>query len=93
MKRIMPRRSISKKAKAMGKPVIGSSSVCSVADRVIDRVNGLVYKSGDIDALALAMKFFLANPDKIREYGSRSRETAEKYQVGMGLSVLEGAFN
>jgi FkbM family methyltransferase len=56
----------------MGKPVIGTNSGGTV-ELIDDGVDGFLYSPGNVDELAEKIAFFLDSPQKIREFGERSR--------------------
>lgn len=57
-----------------GLPVIASDAVGAAPDLVRDRDNGFIYPVRDIDALARALETLLADPERRRRMGARSRE-------------------
>jgi glycosyltransferase involved in cell wall biosynthesis len=57
-----------------GRPVIVSDRVGAAPDLVEDGVNGFVYPSGDVDALAARLRQILASPPLRAEMGERSLE-------------------
>jgi glycosyltransferase involved in cell wall biosynthesis len=57
-----------------GRPVIVSDRVGAAADLVEDGVNGFVYPSGDVDALASRLRRILESPALLARMGERSLE-------------------
>jgi len=71
-----------------GKVVIGSHVCGSVQDRIVHGVNGFVFTSEDVDALATLMKAIASQPEGIREIGLEARRTAEKWPVERGVETI-----
>ena len=61
-------------AMCFGLPVIASDAVGAAPDLVRPDENGLVYPTGDVPALARALRRLLADPDERARMGARSRE-------------------
>jgi glycosyltransferase involved in cell wall biosynthesis len=57
-----------------GRPVIVSDRVGAAADLVEDGVNGFVYPSGDVDALASGLRQMLESPALLAKMGAGSLE-------------------
>ena len=60
-------------AMSFGLPII-STDVGGIPEVLLPHDNGLMIKAGDQHALYEAVRFFLDQPEKIREYGTRSYE-------------------
>ncbi len=60
-------------AAAVGKPLIGSTMAGSSWHVIQENINGLRFKSGNINELTKAMQFFVNNPDKINIMGAKSK--------------------
>jgi len=71
-----------------GKVVIGSDVCGSVQDRIVHGVNGFVFPSEDIDALAATMKEIVLQSERMREIGLEARRTAEKWPVERGVETI-----
>lgn len=64
-------------AMAMGRPVI-TTDVPGCRETIVDGANGLLIPPRDAEALAAAMEFFIANPERIVPMGLESRRLAEE---------------
>lgn len=62
---------------ALGKPVIGST-MGGIPELIDHEKTGLLFDTGDSDALAERIRFLLHHPKCIVEYGRNGREKAEK---------------
>lgn len=78
-------------AMARGKPVVGTVSSGSVADRVVDGRSGFVAWPGDVAALATALRRFMAEDGLAAEMGRRAREAARRHGVEEGVALVLGA--
>lgn len=67
-------------AMAAGKPIV-ASNVGGISDLVKDRQNGLLFRPGDIDGMAMAMKRLLNNQEMMIDMGKMGRIMAENYSV------------
>ncbi|OHB21084.1 MAG: hypothetical protein A2666_04840 [Parcubacteria group bacterium RIFCSPHIGHO2_01_FULL_47_10b] len=65
-------------AMCYGKPIITTDKVGSATD-LIDESNGFIYPSGDIEALANHLLFFLNNPGKASTMGTNSFKKISKW--------------
>jgi glycosyltransferase involved in cell wall biosynthesis len=65
-------------ALASGMPVI-STEATAAPDLIENEVEGLLIPSGDLDALCQAMKFFIDNPNKLKNLRSAARRCAERF--------------
>ena len=65
-------------AMSFGLPVI-STNVGGIPEVVVSHKNGLLIEPGDHTAIFEAIKFFIDNPEKIREYGLRSYEMVAQH--------------
>jgi glycosyltransferase involved in cell wall biosynthesis len=61
---------------ALGKAVIGTFEG-GIPEMVEDRVNGLLFPSGDASKLAQTIEHCLTNPDHLRDMGREARRKAE----------------
>ena len=75
-------------AMAIGKPIIGASSVGAVEDRVKHGINGRIFALKDVKDLARSMRFFIEQPQTITKFGQKARETAEEYPVEKGTDLI-----
>jgi FkbM family methyltransferase len=64
-------------AMMLGKPVIGTRTGGTVG-LIEDGVNGFLYPPGDVNQLVEKLIVLLDCPEKIREFGGRARESADK---------------
>lgn len=65
-------------AMAMGRPVITTDfSGCSGI--IEEKVNGLIVSSQNVVSLVNAMEWFCLNKDRLKEFGIKSRNAAEKF--------------
>jgi len=62
---------------AFGKPVIGSD-VGGIPELIDHENTGLLFNAGDSEMLADRIHFFLNSPKRIRRFGIRAREMAER---------------
>lgn len=74
---------------SFAKTVIGSDACGSVQERIIDRQNGVIFESGNIDQLAQKMGELVQNPDLLSKMGDNARRTAEKYPVSLGVQTIQ----
>lgn len=65
-------------AMASGLPVIVTQNV-GAREMISPGVNGLIVAPGDATALAEAMKWFMANRERLAQMSRASRESAERY--------------
>jgi glycosyltransferase involved in cell wall biosynthesis len=63
-------------AMAHGKPVV-ATRVGGIPDKIVDGENGLLVPPGDADALARAVVEALRDGERLKSWGSRSREVVE----------------
>ncbi len=80
-------------AMTWGKPVIGTDVSGSVADRVVDGVNGFIFSTGQVEMLAGHMQFFISNRPAIKTFGMESRKTACGFPVSWGIKRLNEVLN
>jgi glycosyltransferase involved in cell wall biosynthesis len=73
---------------ACGKPVI-ASAVGGLGDVVVHGETGLLVPPGDADALRLALRTLLANPELQRRMGAAGRERAKRYVVSAVVGRIE----
>lgn len=85
-------------AMCLARPVIVSSHVGCAEDLVEPGQNGLVFPSGDVPALTRCLKEALADRDRLRAWGQRSREIVARYSyeqttagLVQALASLDGA--
>jgi len=64
-------------ALSSGLPVIGSN-VGGIPELISDRLNGLLVKKGDVQALSNAAGFFLFNPEQLKKMSRAARATYEE---------------
>lgn len=72
------------------KAVIGSDACGSIEDRVRHGINGMSFRSEDVDDLAKMMIELSGDPGKLKEMGRRARETAETWHVAKGVEIIRG---
>lgn len=65
-------------ALALGQPIVMSDNTNISVDIEALKI-GKIYKSGDKEDLEEKLKFFIQNPNYIKEYGQRAREYALKH--------------
>ncbi len=73
---------------AAGLPVISTSAAGAAKDLVTDGKNGFVIGRDDPAALKDKMLFFVSNPDEIRRFGERSKETVAAFSVDAGARLF-----
>lgn len=61
-----------------GRPII-STNVGGIPEVVIDKLNGLLVTPGEKKEIDLALKYFINNPDKVKEFGDKSLEIVQSY--------------
>jgi len=66
-------------AMAAGLPVIASDSVGAAIELIDETCQGVVYKTGDVDMLASALKRLLLDDAVRTKMGAAARETAKRY--------------
>jgi len=75
-----------------GMPIICSDMVGAGRDLVEEEVNGLLFPSGDADALAGRMRRFLEQPALVESWGDVSRERARHWTPEAGAAKWVDAF-
>ncbi len=80
-------------AMASGLPVISSRLVGAAYDLVEHGVNGLLVDSLGAPQFLDAMEFFVANPDRIHEFGEAARKRASRMNISWGLETLLDAIS
>jgi glycosyltransferase involved in cell wall biosynthesis len=75
-------------AMASGLLVIGSDAAGSVADRIVNGVNGLAHRSGDLADLVAKILYALREPEQVRSMRSKARETMSEWPVHEAISVV-----
>ena len=78
-------------AMCLGKPIIVSSHVGCARDLVEPGGNGLVFPAGDVDALTAALRDALSDPERLAQWGRRSREIISGYTYARGVDGLRQA--
>lgn len=78
-------------AMSYGLPIL-STPVGGIPEVVKDHVNGLLVKPGELADLEAAMRYFLNNPGKIKEYGKASLTEIRPYQPEFVSSQLEKVY-
>lgn len=75
----------------LGRPVVVSDQVGSGYDLVRDGENGFVVPAGDVGALAAALSAILADPERARRMGRRSREIIDGWDCEADVRGLRRA--
>ncbi len=78
-------------AMAAGRPVVVSSDVGAAADLVQDSVNGFVYPTGNLDALASALAAVLGSPTTAAAMGRAAAEHMRTWDFEADLAGLRRA--
>jgi len=78
-------------AMAAGLPVIVSDKVGCAADLVRSGENGVVYRCGDLAALAKALGVVVTDADRRRCWGRRSREIISGWDYQADVQGIVGA--
>ncbi len=78
-------------AMCLGKPVVVSSHVGCARDLVEPGGNGLAFPAGDVDALTAALRDALSDPERLAQWGQRSREIISDYTYARGVDGLQQA--
>ena len=76
---------------ASGRPVIVSSDVGAAADLVTDGVEGFIYPTGDIDALATALEQVLASPETAQRMGEAAARRIASWDFEADIRGLRTA--
>ena len=71
-----------------GLPVVVSTGVGTANDLVVDDANGLVYETGDVDALAAAIARLSAAPALRAQLGDAAVQAASKWSPETGVQGL-----
>lgn len=77
---------------ASGLPVIASDSVDAAQDLIKQKENGMTFPSGDTEALAGALVYFLSDAKRMRDAGLQSRIISKQFTTEWGAQRLEGMF-
>lgn len=72
-------------AVAAGMAVIASDAVGAAVDLVENDRNGLIFRSGDLGDLTRSLRFFTEHPDRVPQFGARSRELAQELTPQRGV--------
>lgn len=79
-------------AMAMALPVV-ATDVGGNAEAVVEGVTGRIVPAEDVEALALAMRDMLANPERAREMGSAGRQrVAERFTTEAMMNQLVATY-
>ena len=76
---------------ATGTPVVLSSDIGAAADLVTDGVEGYVYRTGDIAALAQAIRRVLASPETARTLGAAAAKRMAHWNFESDIGGLRKA--
>ncbi len=76
-------------AMACGRPVVVTERVGCAPD-LIDEANGRVVPPDDADALRRALEILLADRDRLRAMGDRSRERIQDWSIGVAADCTAG---
>jgi len=74
-----------------GRPVIVSDDVGSAPDLVQDGVNGFIYPTGDIEALAGALRRVLASPDTTQQMGVNAYARIQQWGIEQDIQGIRRA--
>ncbi|MEZ4515559.1 MAG: glycosyltransferase family 4 protein [Chloroflexota bacterium] len=82
---------------ACGTPVVGAT-IGGIPEQVRNEWNGLLFPSGDADALARSIRFMLKNPSAVREMGRNGREQIDtinspQYHYDRTLAAYESVLS
>lgn len=58
-------------------PIVSDNS--GQIDLIKDGINGLVFKTGDIESLINRVDYIIKNPDKIHQFGQEAQKTVQKW--------------
>jgi glycosyltransferase involved in cell wall biosynthesis len=75
-------------AMAAGLAVIASDATAAALDRIDDGRNGFIHRSGDVDALAAALRRATADRAVLASVRAEARATAERWPVSRGVTLL-----
>ena len=78
-------------AMATGCPVVLSTDVGAAADLVTDGVEGYVYPTGDVDALARALEQVLVSPGTARAMGAAAAQRIADWNIEANIRGLRTA--
>jgi glycosyltransferase involved in cell wall biosynthesis len=77
---------------AAGTPIIGSD-VGNFSDYIAPDTTGLLFRSGDAAALALAIESFVADPARVRRLQAGAREMYDReLNLDHAVDILEGVY-
>ena len=89
--RLEPWGLVVNEAMCASRAVIVSDEVGAAHDLVWDGENGYVFPAGDVTALATALARVLAEPERCREMGRKSREIIERWSFAEDIDGLKQA--
>lgn len=75
-------------AMALGVPVIGSDAAGAALERIAPGENGLLFPSGDEDALGRCVATLLEDEPLRRSMGKNARQTAESWPPSRGAKIV-----
>jgi glycosyltransferase involved in cell wall biosynthesis len=78
-------------AMAAGKPIV-ASNVGGIPDLVQHDLNGLLVPPGDENALAAAIRQFIADPAKAKIMGQRGRERCHQYSLEAMIGKIDNLY-
>lgn len=76
-------------AMASGLTVVASDVTFAALDRIEDGVNGLIYKAGDVEALAQKIAWCFEHHDRLHEIGEAARNNALEWPVNRGVAIFK----
>lgn len=94
---VLPSRSdgwgvVVNQALGAGLPIVCSDMAGAAHDLVDEEVNGVIFPSGNVDALAAALQMFVADSKRIEQWGAASRKKAEAWLPEVGATKWVEAF-
>jgi glycosyltransferase involved in cell wall biosynthesis len=76
-------------AMASSLPILASNRTVAALDRVREGVSGFFHQTGDCEALARQIVFFIDRPDAKVEFGERARTVARQWPRERALEILK----
>jgi glycosyltransferase involved in cell wall biosynthesis len=75
----------------LGRPIIVSDHVGCAQDLVRPGENGIVFPAGDVEALTAALREAFRDPERLAQWGRRSREIIQDYDYAHATAGLKEA--
>lgn len=76
-------------AMAAGLVVVASDVTFAALDRIVNGVNGFMYKTGSVEELADRIIWCFENKNKLHKIGESARKTAIQWPVDRGICIMK----